>query len=323
MGNFKEETKVQTINKLDMKKLFFLMFLLAYASITFGQVWCGGIAIPDDWDFDGGQTPYNYILEIDSLSNPNNIWQIGTPQKGIINNAYSNPNVIITDTIDYYPPNDTSVFIFKHIDQGGYSSPHSAELAGYYYVNSDSLNDYGTIEISLDQGTSWINLITDTIYSSYYYWLTPKPTLTGNSNGWQNFWVSLEGLGYVFNVNYGDTILLKFSFITDSIVDTLDGLAYDNFQFCDGVERIKENSKENLISIYPNPTNGLLYIERENNSLNATIQIYNSTGSLLYEEHSFNGKLIDTKKINLIDGIYLLKYSDSECYTIKQFLIQK
>jgi len=306
-----------------MKRFIFTMYLFVITSATFGQVWCGSIALPWDWDFDGGQTTYGYFLEIDTFSNPNNIWQMGAPQKGVINNAYSNPNVIITDTINSYPPNDTSIFIFKHIDEGGYSTPHSAELAGYYYVNSDSLNDFGTIEISLNHGTSWINLVTDTIYSSYYQWITPKPTLTGNSNGWKNFFVSLAGLGNVFNVNQGDTILLKFTFISDSIADTLDGLAFDNFEFCDGVEGIEEISKEDLISIYPNPTNGLLYIGREIKSSNASIQIYNSTGKLLYVENSFNAEFIDTEKLNLIDGIYLLKYSDREYYTVKKFFIHK
>ena len=299
------------------------MSLLAMVSTTFGQVWCGSIAMPWDWDFDGAQPPYGYFLERDTFSNPNNIWQIGAPQKGVINNAYSNPNVIITDTINSYPPNDTSVFIFKHIDEGGYSTPHSAELAGYYYVNSDSLNDFGTIEISLNQGTSWINLVTDTIYSSYYQWFTSKPTLTGNSNGWKNFFVRLADLGNVFNVNQGDTILLKFTFISDSIADTLDGLAFDNFEFCDGYEGIEEISKDDLISIFPNPTNELLYIEREKKSSNASIQIYNNIGELLYEENSFNAEFIDVKILNLINGIYLLKYSDGEYYTIKQFVIQK
>ncbi len=303
-----------------MKKVISIVFILTLANTTFGQAWCGGIAIPENWDFDGGQTPYDFILEIDTLSNPNNIWQIGKPQKGLISNTYSNPNVIITDTLNFYPPNDTSVFIFKHIDQGGYSSPHSAELSGYYYVNSDSLNDYGTIEISLNQGLSWINIITDTIYSQYYQWYSPKPTLTGNSNGWQNFWVSLANLGSVFNVNQGDTILLKFSFITDSILDSLDGLAFDSFQFCDGLEGIDKKSNENLISIYPNPTNELLYIDRKNNSSNATIQIYNNIGELLFEEKSFDEEFINLQKMNLIDGIYFLKYSDKETYTVKLFI---
>lgn len=305
-----------------MKKICLTLFVIINSAFSIGQVTCGYIAMPEDWNFDGGQTPYDYLLHIDTVLHPNNIWQIGSPQKNIINSAYSAPNVIITDTINSYPINDTSEFIFKHIDQGGYSTPHSAELAGYYKVNSDSLNDYGTIEISLDKGATWINLVTDTVYNSHYYWFTPKPILTGNSNGWQNFWVSLAGLGSAFNVNWQDTILLKFTFISDSIADTLDGLAYDNFQFCDGVEGIEEILNKNLISVYPNPTTGLIYINRQYKSLNESIQIFNSTGQLLFEDSSFNSEFIDTQKIKLIDGLYLLKYSDQKNYTIKRFIVQ-
>lgn len=305
-----------------MKKLLLNIWLMLISAASLGQAWCGGIAMPQDWNFDGGLTPWDYVLEIDTTSNPNNIWQIGAPQKTIINAAYSSPNVIITDTLIHYPPNDTSVFIFKHIDQGGYSAPHSAELAGYYNVNSDSLNDYGTIEISLDQGTTWVNLITDTTYSSYYYWMTPKPTLTGNSNGWQNFWVSLAPLGQVFNVNWGDTILLKFTFISDSISDSLDGLAYDSFQFCDGIEGIEEILNNNLIVIYPNPTSDFLFINRRTQSRKESIKIFDYTGQLLIEDENFKNKTIDTKQLNLVDGFYFLRYSDSGNYAMKKFIVQ-
>jgi hypothetical protein len=306
-----------------MRKLYlFLTICLSTSSISFGQVECGGIAIPENWDFENEPTPTDYILEIDTISNVNNIWQIGIPQKSLINTAYSSPNVIITDTMNPYPTNDTSVFIFKHIDQGGYSTPHSAELAGNYFVNSDSLNDYGTIEISLDQGTTWINLLTDTIYSSYYYWNTPKPTLTGNSNGWQNFWVSLAPLGYPFNVNWSDTILLKFSFISDSIADGLDGLAYDSFNFCDGVEGIDELLNDDLISVYPNPTSNLLYINRRNQSTKESIKIYGYNGQLLYQDNNFNSKSIDLNKLNLTDGLYFIYYSDTQSYSVKKIIIR-
>lgn len=303
-----------------MKLLIFILLQIAFMSISFGQFWC---SFPERiWDFDGGQTPYETYLEIDTLSNPNNIWQIGPPQKEVINIANSNPNVIITDTSDYYPSNDTSVFILAFTDMGGFEYSHTAELFGHYYVNSDSLNDYGTIELSLNQGTSWINLITDTVYNSYYYWMS-KPTLTGNSNGWRSFYASLADLGLVFDVDSNDTILLKFSFITDSTADTLDGLAFDNIQLCSGVEGIEEFSRESLISIYPNPTNGLLYIERENYSSNATIKIYSSAGRLLYEDNTFTKEFINTNKINLNDGVYLLKYSQNDQYVVKQFIIHK
>jgi hypothetical protein len=304
-----------------MKKLLLSISLTLIAMISFGQVTCGFIAMPEDWNFDGANTPFDYLLQIDTISNPNNIWQIGVPQKSIINSAYSSPNVIITETINHYPPNDTSVFIFKHIDQGGYSNHHSAELAGYYKVNSDSLNDYGTIEISLDKGTTWINLITDTTYSNYYYWQTEKPTLTGNSNGWQNFWVSLAELGNAFNVTFNDTILIKFTFISDSIADNLDGLAYDNFQFCDGWEGIEEIKDNNLITVYPNPTNNLLYVIRKKQPKNESVQIFTYAGQLLFEDGNFKSSFIDIKKINLPDGLYFFKYSDTRIIAIKSFIV--
>jgi hypothetical protein len=306
-----------------MKKLYLLLtMMLMTSSFSFGQVSCGGIAMPEDWNFDGGFSPWDYLLQIDTVSNPNNIWQIGVPQKTVINSAYSSPNVIMTDTLNYYPPNDTSVFIFKHIDQGGYSTPHSAELSGFYYVNSDSLNDYGTIEISLDHGTTWVNLITDTTYSLYYYWWTPKPTLTGNSNGWVPFHVTLAQLGIPFNVNWGDTILLKFTFISDSIADSLDGLAYDSFQFCDGVEGIEEILNDNLIVVYPNPTSDLLFINRRTQPQKESVKVFNYTGELLYDDENFKGKTIDTKKLNLTNGFYFLRYSDTKSYTMKKFIVQ-
>lgn len=305
-----------------MKKLLLTFSLTLITSASFGQVFCGGIATLEDLNFDDDYTPWDYFLQIDTVTNPNNIWQIGASHKTVINSAFTTPNVIITDTINHYPPNDTSVFIFNHIDQGGYSLPHSAELAGYYNVNSDSLNDYGTIEISLDQGTTWINLLTDTIYTPYYFWLTPKPILTGNSNGWQNFYVILASLGEVFDVNSGDTIILKFTFISDSNIDTLDGLAYDSFQFCDGHEGIEEIINENLIVLYPNPTSEYLFIKRMTNPLRESVKIYNCIGQLLFDDENFIGENIDIRKLNLSSGFYFLRYSDSKSYAMKKFIVQ-
>ena len=72
----------------------------------------------------------------------------------------------------------------------GFFSCH-AGIDGMYKVNSDTLSDYGTIEISFDTGNSWVNLIDSSNYSDKIYWLSDVPTLTGNSNGWQSFYVQL------------------------------------------------------------------------------------------------------------------------------------
>src|SRR5690606_28661361 len=56
--------------------------------------------------FDGNDTLTGHRLQIDTGS----IWQIGPPQKSVFDSAATNPNVIVTDTINTYPINDTSSF---------------------------------------------------------------------------------------------------------------------------------------------------------------------------------------------------------------------
>jgi hypothetical protein len=47
------------------------------------------------------------------INNPgHSTWQIGTPQKNYFNAAYQGTRAILTDSLDVYPPNDTSSFIY-------------------------------------------------------------------------------------------------------------------------------------------------------------------------------------------------------------------
>ncbi len=102
-----------------MKKLYLLLIITVMVlSVSYGQT-CGVGSPADEFNFDNGITPPNYWLWIDTVSNPNNIWQIGSPQKTVISSAHSAPNVIITDTVNTYPPNNTSVFIIGHLAQVG------------------------------------------------------------------------------------------------------------------------------------------------------------------------------------------------------------
>jgi hypothetical protein len=303
-----------------MKKLYLLLTVtFLRISISYGQI-CGGGSPADVFNFDNGITPTNFWLQIDTVLNPTNTWAIGSPQKTVMGSAYSAPHVMITDTMNFYPPKDTSNFIIGHMAQVG--APGTLEFSGYYNVNSDSLNDFGTIEISCDQGTTWINLITDSIYNSYYYWNGPKPTLTGNSNGWQFFSIYLSPLQSAFNVQWGDTILFRITFISDSIANTLDGLAFDDLMFCDYIEDIEEMRKDHLISLYPSPASDLLFINRKTLAQKESVKIFNYTGQILYADENFKGKTIDTKKLNLTNGFYFLSYSDTKNYAAKKFIVQ-
>ena len=259
-------------------------------------------------------------LRIDTVSNLNNIWQVGAPQKTIFTNAYSNPNVIVTDTINPYPINDTSSFTIVNVAGDGFTYPHTASLIGEYSVNSDTLTDFGTIEFSPDNGTSWYDIINDTFITNHIYVQQHWISLTGNSNGWQQFYVNLAPLGPLFNIQLGDTVLWRFTFISDNIQTNKDGLMFDNLYFEDYVEGIPEIQNDNLISISPNPTSNELRIYKSNVSDSQKVQVLNYRGQVLYDNSNFIGDMIDIRQ--LPNGIYLLKYAATKYFSVKKFVVQ-
>ena len=306
-----------------MKKILLLqtiVLIFGFQQFSFSQSYCGSIAFPEIWNFEDSVSINNQLsIEIDTNLSQTNSWHIAIPQKTVINTAFSDYNVIVTDSLNSYQINDTSIFVIKQLDYGGFSNVHSAQLAGYYNVNSDSLNDFGKIEVSLDNGVTWINLVDDPFYSTSIQWLTDKPVLTGNSNGWTYFWVSLAELGAEFPVSYEDTIMYRFTFISDSVFDNLDGLAFDDFVFCNGSEGIEELSQSNF-SIYPQPFTSSFTISSRSEM----------TSALSYElvdvfgRKHLQGKLenqtqtIDAE--NLPAGIYFLKIDNGNskvvCYKL-------
>jgi hypothetical protein len=296
-----------------MKKLLLSISLTLIAVATFGQLY-------DNYDLNFENAIALQHLQIDTLTNQNNLWQVGAPQKTLFTSAFSAPNVIVTDTFNSYPKNDTSSFIILNVALGGgFVMPHTVILAGEYYANTDTLTDYGTIEFSPDNGTTWIDLINDTTYASYFWWGSPKPTLTGNSNGWQYFYTNIAGLGPIFNIQDFDTVLFRFTFISDSIQTNKDGLMFDNLHFEDWVEGIEEIQNDNLISISPNPVSDELRIHRTKVSANYRIQILNYTGQILSDNSNFSGETIDTRQLS--NGIYLLKYSETKNFSVKKFVV--
>jgi hypothetical protein len=165
----------------------------------------------------------------DTVSNPNCIWQVGAPQKTVFTTSQSLPNSLITDTLNSYPINDTSSFIIKHEVGWGYLCYGfgTVKLSGSYYVNSDSLNDFGLIEFSPYNGITWVPFTTG---PNAWPYSPIQPTFTGNSGGWKVFNLSLYGVDGMYNFQPLDTVQYKFTFISDG---NLDGLMFDNLGILD------------------------------------------------------------------------------------------
>ncbi len=302
-----------------MKKTFTL-FLILVSQTIFAQN-------PSDYysyaiDFE--DTTQFYRINIDTISNPNNIWQIGPPQKTVLASAYSDPNVIITDTLNPYPVSDTSQFVITHIAGAGYVWPHTVYLGGKYKVNCDS-SDFGRIEISPDNGATWVNLLTDTFYLNQYCyeWYSSIPTLSGTSDGWVDFGVGMAGFGPVFNIQFGDTVLYRFTFISDSIQTNKDGLMFDNLEFYDVAEGIEEIGYTSIKSeCHPNPVIDELTIsfENEQNAL-FDLFIFDVSGKEIYHSMNSSGKL-NLSVGHFQKGIYFFKLIEStdKKYTVGKFV---
>jgi hypothetical protein len=251
------------------------------------------------------------------------IWQVAYPVKPTINQAYQDQFALITDSVNHYPTNDSSSFTISLLDEGGfgdnvYGSPHTCYISGYYWSNTDSLNDYGKIELKMPHMDFWIDLLADSIYSYNWgimmpvqdmlNWSSQRPVLTGNSSSWNHFSLSIIPLAQHYDVLFGDTLQFRFTFHSDSIPDSLDGLAFDELVFCNYIEGLGEHLFfESTIS--PNPALDEIFISfNQSTKEPVTYSIENALG-----ESIVTGTILTVSEIidisTLKPGIYLVRCS--------------
>ena len=78
-----------------------------------------------------------------------------------------------------------------------------------------------------------------------------------------------------------------------------------------------EHKTNEDISIYPNPTNGLLTVSKTEN---ATVMVYNSNGLLVKSYQNFNGGTINLT--NYPSGIYLMRIMNGQDVIVKRIILK-
>lgn len=281
-----------------MNRLFLISTIILTTTLTaFGQDTIISLAYslsPVSYFEDRDTANYFYF----DTTQTNNIWQIGTPSKTVFDSANSTPLALLTDTLNTYPDSNQSSFEFVIY------TDDMTDIAFWHRFDTDSLKDGGIIEVSTDGGSTWTNIVNDTVNGFFldnFYTSTDtinsfnnEPGFTGTSGGWVKSRIMKQG--------YMNFFRFRFTFSSDTIDNGRDGWMIDNFEFIclgTGIEETELNSKINL---YPNPTYNQLTIETENDLRLETIKVFDNSGRLIHQESK---KLIET--IDWTSGLYFIE----------------
>ncbi|MDP2889575.1 MAG: T9SS type A sorting domain-containing protein, partial [Bacteroidota bacterium] len=63
----------------------------------------------------------------------------------------------------------------------------------------------------------------------------------------------------------------------------------------------------NSVSVYPNPTKGLLYLKVENENSGVQVKIYSLSGSMIFQSAIVGNSVIDLGRLNIRSGIYMVQ----------------
>jgi Secretion system C-terminal sorting domain len=262
-----------------MKKSTNLLFLLFISIESISQTPIEWYAFnpPIVFDFEDRDANNHFLID---TTQANNIWQVAIPDKIEFNSAFSGDIAMITDSINFYPTNNKSSFILKL-----FSDDHT-ELMFNHKFDFDEGVDGGIIELSYDNGNTWINISDtiqysyeiDSLYISQISSYNNKIGYSGSSNGWKRAW-------FYFRYSHNGT-LFKFTLSSDNIDNQREGWLIDDLQFWILGTPVKE-IKRTKIKVFPNPISESIQINIES-------------------EITFNIRIIDMKGITILkkDNIY-------------------
>lgn len=241
-----------------MKKPYFLLLFLCL-------IFMKSVQAQYRQYFDGGDL-YFYSLKIITDTESARVWQIGRPQKAIFDSAATSPNVIMTDTINTYPANDSSRFVVK-IDPAHGLVWGICAVRWKQKIDFDRKVDGGTIEFSADTGNTWHNVFgSPYVYNFYGFNTANTDTLenglvgfTGTDTVWRDIWLCFD---YSYAYSHGD-IILRYTLVSDSVDSLREGWMIDNMSMTRTIahtatKKLTDNDK---IRVFPSPTHGLVYIE--------------------------------------------------------------
>lgn len=316
------------------KSLLFLLLFVAWCSTS--------NKARAQWSYDS--VTFEQVTDKIVIENSgDNIWQIGTPQKTFFNSAHSGIKAIVTDTVNDYPPDDTSRFIY--IIRNPYTQTCYTTMEFWHKYDMDPAGDKGIIDASYDGGLTW-EVVKDTSdfdpwWGSWFWWdadyhqssgeYTEHPLVTtGTSDGWIR---SIFGWQWFITVSSADSIvinpdslMIRFTFISDASIDNKEGWMIDDiltssagWEICAGVS---ESALPKAVSVNPNPFSDRTCLHCDIQLKDAQLTLCNTSGQIVRQQAHISSQDITIYRDNLPAGLYfLLLREDHKMIGIEKLII--
>ena len=273
----------------------------------------------NNWDTIDFQNLKNYLL-IDTTKN--DIWEVCYTNRIYFDSAFTTNKLIVTDSNGYYPNNNKSFFDLYIGKFNLKSYPWRILIDIRHKFITDTLKDGGYITVSYDKGKTWMNIINDKVYpglgpdklghSNLYsnndLLFNGEFGFSGKSNGWINTtieWVILTIKSAKSTI--GDTMILRFNFISDSIQSKKEGWMIDNIRLSEDLVGIKSTNFSKSIKIFPNPVSFYLTLQLDKEYHSVDIEICDLDGKIVDKSHFSDLDKIKLNCSKLKNGIYILK----------------
>jgi hypothetical protein len=297
-----------------MKRLFTLFLILAsinsYAQKTFGDLYP-----VDSIFFEYNTLPYF----IDQAPQPQDRWQVGHPSKTYFNTSWSLPLAIVTDTVNPYDVNLDCSFYFS-FPTGYYGGANYLQYM--HMFDTDTLDDYGSVEVSYDHGLNW-KVLKDSGCNDgscvMLFW-RPDQVLSnaqqmahviypsGHSNGWIRstyiwwWWMPVDKHSSDFPP---DSIYIRFTFHSDNIQNNKEGWMIDNIitGIMDVGSGVNRYQKEFDVSVIPDPLKDISIVTFPAGLPACDFIIYDDLGRIIYIRHAGPGETLALRRSDLHPGI--------------------
>jgi hypothetical protein len=277
-----------------------LLLLATTAFAQPGHIWQGSPVDSTLFSFEVTDSLNNTVTHDQIDTNSTSLWDIGTTSKAYFSMGTGNSIAIMTDTTDTYPTNANDWFTVRmeRIHNKG------AILTFRHKYQTTADHDGGIVEYSYDHGANWTNVLdscnadadpgpayqgiaTENFYGATDTLLHGEWAFSGTS-GWIQSTIQF-GIGPIplrtnigFDCNPMDTVYVRFRFVSDDTLETLDGWMIDNIRVDHDNywSEVKDVTKAGNLKVYPNPSfDGLISFPALKGEEHYTISISNITGS--------------------------------------------